>query len=363
MSALNPGAADRNLLFGILALQMDFIRKDALIAALHAWVLDKAKPLGQILAEQGQLTPDLRQLLEAMVDKHIQVHQGDPQQSLAAVSSASSVRHELRQIADDDVQASLAQVSAAAASQAEGTASYHGKDADVPGRRYRILRPHARGGLGEVFVAEDTELHREVALKEIRAEYASDKHSRGRFVLEAEVTGGLEHPGIVPVYGLGQYQDGRPFYAMRFVKGDNLKEAIQRFHQADTAQRGSGERNIAFRDLLGRFVDVCNAVAYAHSRGVLHRDLKPGKVMLGRYGETLVVGWGLAKVVGRSETLPDTGEATLQPGSADSDLVATRMGTAVGTAAFMSPEQAAGRLDLLGPASDIYSLGATSTPC
>ena len=92
-----------------------------------------------------------------------------------------------------------------------------------------MLRPHAEGGLGEVFVAEDQELHREVALKEIKREHAQ-RDSRSRFLLEAEITGGLEHPGIVPVYGLGTYGDGRPFYAMRFIKGDNLKAAIQRFH-------------------------------------------------------------------------------------------------------------------------------------
>src|SRR5262249_36890018 len=159
---------------------------------------------------------------------------------------------------DVDVQASLAQVPAETPN-GEGTVSYRSLEASTPGQRYRILRPHARGGLGEVFVAEDTELHREVALKEIRKEHAGDSNSRGRFVQEAEITGGLEHPGIVPIYGLGTYDDGRPFYAMRFIKGDNLKEAIQRFHQP-SPQRQQGERNVAFRELLGRFVDVCNAV-------------------------------------------------------------------------------------------------------
>ena len=101
------------------------------------------------------------------------------------------------------------------------------------GLRYRIVREHAKGGLGVVFLAQDTELNREVALKEIQDRFADDAGNRARFLTEAEVTGGLEHPGIVPIYGLGRYDDGRPFYAMRFIRGDSLKDAIARFHQAD----------------------------------------------------------------------------------------------------------------------------------
>src|SRR5262249_53390320 len=178
--------------------------------------------------------------------------------------------------------------------------------------------------------------------------------------VEGESSGGLEHPGVVPVYGLGQYADGRPFYAMRFIRGDSLKDAIQRFHEAERPGRDPGERRLAFRELLGRFVDVCNAVAYAHSRGVLHRDLKPGNVMLGKYRETLVVDWGLAKVVARDVPAggDGTGEATLRP-SSGSGMAETLYGSAVGTPAYMSPEQAVGRLDQLGPATDGYGVGAT----
>ena len=230
--------------------------------------------------------------------------------------------------------------------------------------RFRILRPHAKGGLGEVSVAEDEELHREVALKEVQRRYADNPAMRTRFLVEAEITGGLEHPGIVPVYGLGQYPDGRPFYAMRFIRGNSLKQAIAQFH--DTEELFGG---LAFRQLLGRFVDVCNAMAYAHSRGVLHRDLKPGNIMLGKFGETLVVDWGLAKVrgqeargrgqnAGSSQEGGAGAEPSLQPPSL-SATDETMEGTAIGTTVFMSPEQAAGRLDLVGPASDIYSLGAT----
>ena len=171
-------------------------------------------------------------------------------------------------------------------------------DSTSAGTRFRILRPHAKGGLGEVFVARDTELNRDVALKEIQEQFAYDPRYRARFEFEAEVTGGLEHPGIVPVYGLGHMADGRPFYAMRFIKGDSLKEAIGRFHEAEQQPgRDPGESTLELRALLGRFIDVCDAVAYAHSRGVLHRDLKPGNIMLGKYGETLVVDWGLAKAL------------------------------------------------------------------
>ena len=124
-------------------------------------------------------------------------------------------------------------------------------DTTSSGGRFRVLRPHARGGIGMVSVALDVELNREVALKEIQPEQADDLASRARFVLEAEVTGRLEHPGVVPVYGLGTSPEGRPYYAMRFVRGESLKEAIDRFHQADHASGSDpAERALALRQLL-----------------------------------------------------------------------------------------------------------------
>jgi serine/threonine-protein kinase len=224
--------------------------------------------------------------------------------------------------------------------------------------RFKILRSHARGGLGQVSVALDQQLNREVAFKEIQPQHADNAASRERFVYEAQITGGLEHPGIVPVYALGQDSDGRPFYAMRFVKGDSLKQAIDDFHRADNPNRNDrGARELARRQLLGRFIDVCNAMDYAHSRGVLHCDLKPGNIMVGKYGETLVVDWGLAKSVEMKEFISD--EVSLHPSSALSSSAQTQFGSALGTPAYMSPEQAAGKLNELGPATDVYSLGAT----
>ena len=221
-----------------------------------------------------------------------------------------------------------------------------------------MLRPLAKGGLGEVFVARDEELRREVALKLIQEQFADDTDSRDRFLFEAEITGRLEHPGVIPVYGLGVDEKGRPYYAMRFIRGESLKESIARFHRADGPTREPGERSLALRELLGRFINVCNTIAYAHGRGVLHRDLKPANVMLGDYGETLVVDWGLAKITGRPDGEPHAEDGTQNP-EPRSGTNSTKQGSWLGTPSFMSPEQAAGRIDLVGPASDVYSLGAT----
>ncbi len=228
------------------------------------------------------------------------------------------------------------------------------------GTRFRILRPHARGGLGQVSVARDEELNRDVALKEIHQRHADDPDLRARFLREAEITGGLEHPSIVPVYGLGQFADGRPYYAMRFIRGDSLEEAIKNYHDLRAQSSNPGELAVELRKLLARFLDVCNAIAYAHSRGVLHRDLKPSNIMLGKYGETLVVDWGLAKALDHPELEAELrfSEELLKPASG-SGSTPTEMGSALGTPQYMSPEQAAGRLDLLGSASDVYGLGAT----
>jgi serine/threonine-protein kinase len=357
--------ADRSLLFGILALQMDFVGRDDLVDAMSAWTMEKTRPLSQVLRERGALAADDAEALEAVVARNLKRHGDDPRRSLATLGSFDAARHELETVADPDLHDSLAFVPVTRPVEEGDPPADRPAPAVEPtsaNGRFRVLRFHAKGGLGRVSVALDQELGREVALKEMQEAHADQPASRARFRLEAEVTGGLEHPGIVPVYALGHDPTGRPYYAMRFIRGDNLHEAIKRFHDADAPGRDLGERRVAYRALLGRFVDVCNAVAYAHSRGVLHRDLKPGNVMLGPYGETLVVDWGLAKLIGRGDEPPEGGEERpLQP-SAANETGETMAGSQVGTPGYMSPEQAAGRLDELGPASDVYSLGATLYP-
>jgi serine/threonine-protein kinase len=352
---------DHNLLFGVLALQMDFVGREALIAAMNAWVLNKSQPLGEVLVKQGSLTADRYALLQALVKEHLKQHDNDPGKSLAAVPSIESLRRNLEHVRDAELQKSLVDASIGHSSGSEATAVTMPPigSPSLPSIRFSILRPHAKGGLGEVFVALDNELHREVALKQIQERHADDLDARARFVAEAEITGGLEHPGIVPVYGLGHYADGRPFYAMRFIRGRSLDDEIERFHKAnELASRDAGERELELRKLLGRFNDACNAIAYAHSRRVIHRDLKPRNIMLGPYGETLVVDWGLAKSLDAPPERNDSDELPLQP-SSGSGSSPTQMGSARGTPQYMSPEQAAGRLDRLSPATDVYGLGAT----
>jgi serine/threonine-protein kinase len=357
-----PAATDRNLLFGLLALQTGLIDQGQLVAAFQSWTLDKARSLADHLEARGDLNAARRALLEELAAVHLEAHGGRVERSLAAMPAARPAREGLARIGDPEISATLGYVGSAGGStqegDADGTASYSVGPATSDGERFRILRPHARGGLGTVSIALDTELHREVALKQILERHADDPASRRRFLLEAEITGGLEHPGIVPVYGLGADAGGRPYYAMRFVKGDSLKVAIDRFHQDASLKADSGRRLLELRKLLRCFTDVCNAVDYAHSRGILHRDLKPGNIIVGRYGETLVVDWGLAKALGRVEPGAEAGERTLVP-SASGEPSGTLAGSALGTPAYMSPEQARGDLDRLAPSSDVYSLGAT----
>lgn len=230
----------------------------------------------------------------------------------------------------------------------------------LAGDRFEILGSHRHGGLGEVLVALDHQLGREVALKRIKPDWRLHEEARERFVREAEVTGRLEHPGVVPVYAMGKWSDGSHYYVMRFVEGRTLGEVID--------QERSGADQLSLRRLLGHFVDVCNTISYAHGRGILHRDIKPANVMIGPYGETLVVDWGLAKRLDDSPINSPAFDAELslkvessngQRRSSDGDSSATRAGGRVGSPQYMSPEQAAGKIDSIDVRTDVYLLGAT----
>ncbi len=218
-------------------------------------------------------------------------------------------------------------------------------------QRYVIRRFHARGGLGEVWLAEDAEVGRQVALKRLRD--GRERH-KDRFLVEAQITGQLEHPGIVPVHDLGVDEQGRPFYVMSFINGRTLRQAVEDYHAGRAA---SGEaREVQFARLLEAFIKVCHAVGYAHHRGVVHRDLKPENIMLGPFGEALVLDWGMAKVCNLPEANGTT--APVQP-TYSSGSEETQDGMVLGSPAYMAPEAAEGRAVDADERTDVYLLGAT----
>jgi hypothetical protein len=349
-----PYSADRNLLFGIIALQMDFISRDQLIAAMHAWLLDKATSLGQILENQGALTAVRRSLLDTLVDEHVKLHDGDLHKSLAALVAIDSAREELSRIADPDITASLVQVRAATmAPDGDPFRTTTALPAVERRSRYALTRLHGQGGLGRVWLARDEELRREVALKEIQPAKAEQAELRLRFLKEAQVASQLEHPNIPPVYDLARGpEDDRPFYTMRFVRGGTMQQAIADYHR----DRREGKADpLAASNLLHAFLGVGQAVAYAHSRGVIHRDLKPQNVVLGDFGAVSLLDWGLAKTIDRDDGLD--GMPAVSVGG-DAGAAQTRAGQLLGTPAYMSPEQANGRLELIDARTDVYGLGA-----
>ncbi len=218
--------------------------------------------------------------------------------------------------------------------------------------RYEIEGEIARGGMGAVLRARDPDLNRLLAVKVLRADYRGHPELERRFREEAQITGQLQHPGIPPVHEVGRLPDGRPFFAMKLVKGHTLADLLR--------QRPSPQHDLP--RFLGIFEQVCRTLAYAHSRGVIHRDLKPSNVMVGAFGEVQVMDWGLAKVVRdeRPRSEPCDGPeysaiATLR--TADAGLM-SQAGSVIGTPAYMAPEQARGEVDQLDERCDVFGLGA-----
>ncbi|HKI16826.1 MAG TPA: protein kinase, partial [Isosphaeraceae bacterium] len=419
---------ERNLLFGVVAFQNGAVDADRLAETTAAWVSDPTLSLADLFVHRGLLTAEQRTEVEKVVAHELEAHAGDPQSTLAATMDGRSLAA-IREAAGSD---GALEAKLNLPHQMQGGHVVLGtlSPGETESRdRYTLTHLHAKGGMGRVWLARDGALGRQIALKELRPDQAGNSIVFSRFLYEAKITAQLEHPGIVPVYELGEGE--APYYTMRFVRGRTLSEAIRAYHKKRAAREAG---SIGLRELLTAFVGVCHAVAYAHSRGIIHRDLKGQNVVLGDFGEVMVLDWGLAKRLGRDQqeegpaqetmvTIPakppaDPEQATvgtgaadpnqddgctipgshdLHPGSASSPSSngganrqsspgpngranhrlssgsnsgrcpspesgagpeGTMQGQLLGTPAYMAPEQAQRRHDLVDQRTDVYGLGA-----
>ena len=377
--------AEHNLIFAGLGLQLGVIAKDKVIRAFTEWLFDKARPLGEILVHQESITLEQRKTLESAVEAHIQ-QEGSEQKALASLNHVKDLESDLDHLADNDLNQSLdgavnkrkllgldvlfSQSHDSESSSTNKKGSFSGPESK---QTDRFEKQHFldSGNLGEVFFAKDTELNRTVVTKYIRPEMSGDSLKQALFHLEGEVTGALEHPSIAPVYGLGKDSKGRLYYAMRYIRGKKLSRVIAEYHRKE-----AGLKQEALTGLLQNFQAVCLAIEYAHSKGVLHCDIKPDNIMIGDYGEVFVVDWGLVVVCGDVKGSSEIHKMeTLDPGSipqykpselASSGLHKQQGGSrdwVGGTPFYMAPEQFTAtmskNISLVTPKADIYALGST----
>jgi serine/threonine-protein kinase len=379
-----------NVLFGTLAVQYRLVTPRQLQPVAQRWVNDPSRDLAEYLADSDLISAKDAEFVSNAVERALSSHDGDSDAAIAACGGADSLfEFDAGASSDSDMSSGIdveALLNPDGADDPSNTPTLPGNSprvkseksattpaprsayVELPGDkpqavietedRYSEIKEYARGGMGRVLLVHDTHIGRDIALKELLPERTGSKAAGAtpqtnpilaRFVQEARITGQLEHPAIVPVYELGYRADGTLYYTMKLVRGKTLATALREC--------------TGLRDRLGlltHFVNLCQAIAYAHSRKVIHRDLKPGNVMVGEFGETVVIDWGLAKIKGRQDDARDAMSETLQVFRMgdEQDAAKTQEGLAMGTPAYMAPEQARGDLDSVGERSDVYALGA-----
>ena len=349
----------KELLFGDVAIEIGVVGAPEIARAVER-CREKQASLAEALGAAGALDPKDRARVAAIVDDLVAEAEGDPEVALARRGGI-----------DRSIHASLApDTSAALLREGAGArAPLRVVDSD----RYTDFTVVGRGGMGIVYLALDTELNRRVAFKMVRPDPnaprdtpapdtplrvtppsidVADDDQRSfeelkiRFLQEAWVTGAMEHPGVVPVYELGKTAAGIPYYTMRYIRGERtLATAIKEAQDLDDRLA-----------LLEPFLKVCDAIRYAHARGVVHRDLKPENVALGQFGEAVVLDWGLSKMTARPDVAGSMWRARIDEFRDATDL--QTVAGVLGTPGYMAPEAALGRSEEVDEKSDVYSLGA-----
>ncbi|MCR9197330.1 MAG: PAS domain S-box protein [Planctomycetaceae bacterium] len=309
---------DDNLMLGMLAVQTSLISGDQFLSACSRWMGQQHTPLDHILIAEGWLS----------------------EADAAAIRTLLRSRASGQQTAERSTDMLPDNPSGPQQTIVLGP---------LGESRLKLSHLHSSGGIGRVWLARDEVLNRDIAVKELLPEQAATPASRSRFAREAQITAQLTHPGTVPVYDY--VDDGtRHFYTMKFVQGQTLTEVISAFHQ-QAGERDSDSAVVGLNRLLNQFLSVCRTVAYAHSCSILHRDLKPDNIVVGDFGEVVLLDWGLAKQLdGQTDTVVDVSVGT-EAGN-------TIQGERLGTPGFMAPEQALGRVDQIDYRTDVYGLCA-----
>ena len=341
---------EQNVVQGVLAVQLGLASPRQVRDATLEMTPAETRLLSDTLVRKGILSAPQGEMVGRLGARALESQDGDLADTLQALGSDTILGRTLGS-------ATPAQAGAASAEDDDPLLITF----EQPGR-YRIGGDAAggdaaaaelgRGGIGRVLLAYDEHVGREVAIKELlpMAEVADARGgtspAMARFLREARVTGQLEHPNVVPVYEVGRRRDGSLYYTMKVVRGRTLTEALKAC--ASLEERLS---------LLPHFLDLCHAIAYAHSRGVIHRDVKPDNVMLGEFGETVVLDWGIAKVRGRRDLRGEEVQRSIRLFD-EARAGKTSAGQLLGTPHFMSPEQAAGKVEAIDERSDVFGLGA-----
>ena len=338
-------SASRDLLVVALALQAEHIDVAQFTSLVRLWSSDKSRRIEELIAEHEYLETNGIEEVRRLVERKVKRFDGDVRMALASVMD-DRLDVALQELSGSEIAGLVSELRDPAQVTYMATLPISGERTE----RYSLTGIHAEGGLGRVWLARDNELQRRVALKELHPERAGEPEAVRRFLREAQITGQLDHPNIIPVYDLGRHEeDGQPYYTMRFVQGRTLAGSIEKFHEQSEKHKS---RKMALVELLNALVSVCHAVSYAHSKGVTHRDIKPANILVGPFGDVVLLDWGLAKAV---EVL-DSDKSAIGLASVAGGWE-TVAGGPMGTPAYMAPEQAAGILSQINEKTDIYGLG------